>query len=104
MQSPTPPTAIFAANDDSAAGVMAGLEQLGFKVPDDVSVAGFDDSWIAVSVWPNLTTIHQPIAAMAETVAGMLIEGRGAAAETQSKLLDYHLVVRGSTAPPKSAD
>jgi LacI family transcriptional regulator len=101
MQSPNPPTAIFAANDDSAAGVMAGLAQMGLKVPDDVSVAGFDDSWIAMSVWPYLTTIHQPIAEMAAEVAAMLIDRNGAMAENQSKLLDFHLIVRGSTAPPK---
>jgi LacI family transcriptional regulator len=104
MQVPNPPTAIFAANDDSAAGVMAGLAQLGLKVPDDVTVAGFDDSWIAMSVWPYLTTIHQPIAEMAEEVAEMLIDRNGAKIENQSKLLDFHLVVRGSTAPPKQPE
>ncbi len=78
MQSANPPTAIFAANDNSAAGVMAGLAQLGLKVPGDVSVAGFDDSWIAKSVWPYLTTIHQPIAEMAHRAATMLIERNGA--------------------------
>jgi LacI family transcriptional regulator len=101
MQSPTPPTAIFAANDDSAAGVMAGLAQLGLKVPDDVSVAGFDDSWIATSVWPYLTTMHQPIAEMGEQVARMLIERNGALAGTRAKMLDCHIVIRDSTAPPK---
>jgi LacI family transcriptional regulator len=100
MTSPNPPTAIFAANDDSAAGVMAGLAQLGLTVPDDVSVVGFDDSWIAQSVWPYLTTIHQPIEEMAATAAAMLIKRNGVADDT-AKLLDYHLVTRGSTAPPK---
>lgn len=102
MQGPNPPTAIFASNDDSAAGVMAGLAQLGLNVPGDVSVAGFDDSWLALSVWPYLTTIHQPIAEMAETVATMLIDRNGAMETKQAKLLDFHLVVRGSTAPPKT--
>ncbi len=101
MASPTPPTAIFAANDDSAAGVMAGLAQLGLKVPDDVSVAGFDDSWIAQSVWPYLTTIHQPIADMAAAAALMLIDRNGVPTAKRALMLDYHLVVRGSTAPPK---
>ena len=103
MSTPTPPTAIFAANDDSAAGVMAGLAQLGLKIPDDVSVAGFDDSWIAQSVWPYLTTIHQPIAEMAEVAAAMLIEQNGAMKSKRAVTLDYHLVVRGSTALPKAA-
>lgn len=104
MSSAAPPTAIFAANDDSAAGVMAGLAQLGLKVPDDVSVAGFDDSWIAQSVWPYLTTIHQPIAEMAEVAAAMLIERNNAEGAKPETLLDYHLVIRGSTAPPKVAE
>ena len=95
-----PPTAIFAANDDSAAGVMAGLAQLGLRVPDDVSVVGFDDSWIAMSVWPYLTTIHQPIAEMAEVATRMLIDRNGNGAAEKSVMLDTHLVVRGSTAPP----
>ncbi len=101
MQSANPPTAIFAANDDSAAGVLAGLAQLGLKVPDDVSVAGFDDSWIAQSVWPYLTTVHQPIAEMAAAAAAMLINRNGAPLANQKMQLDYHLVVRESTAPPK---
>jgi LacI family transcriptional regulator len=102
MAAPTPPTAIFAANDDSAAGVMAGLAQLGLKVPDDVSVTGFDDSWIALSIWPNLTTIHQPIAEMAAAAATMLIERRGGEEPKPAMVLDYHLVVRESVAPPKT--
>ena len=101
MQSDNPPTAIFAANDDSAAGLMAGLAQLGLKVPGDVSVAGFDDSWIARSVWPYLTTIHQPIAEMAYVAATMLIEPNGAMAQSGAVMLDYHLVARGSTSAPK---
>jgi LacI family transcriptional regulator len=101
MQSENPPTAIFAANDDSAAGVLAGLAQLGLKVPDDVSVAGFDDSWIALSVWPYLTTIHQPIAEMAEKATLMLIERNGDASGKMGVMLDYHLVERASTAPPR---
>jgi LacI family transcriptional regulator len=103
MSSATPPSAIFAANDDSAAGVMAGLAQLGLKVPDDVSVVGFDDSWIAQSVWPYLTTIHQPIAEMAEKATQMLIDRNGVVSGKLGVMLDYHLVERGSTAPPKVA-
>jgi LacI family transcriptional regulator len=101
MRSPTPPTAIFAANDDSAAGVMAGLAQLGFKVPDEVSVAGFDDSWIAQSVWPHLTTIHQPIAEMGIEAAMRLIARNG---QFDARLLppvETRLMIRGSTAPPR---
>ncbi len=97
------PTAIFAGNDDSAAGVIAAAAQLALKVPDDVSVVGFDDSWIALSVWPPLTTIYQPISEIAETAANMLIDRNGALQVTDEILLDYHLVKRGSTAPPSAS-
>jgi LacI family transcriptional regulator len=103
MALPEPPTAIFAANDDSAAGVMAGLAQLGLTVPDDVSVAGFDDSWIAQSVWPYLTTVHQPIAEMAHVAASMLILKNGQLDQAELPAIETRLVVRGSTAPPKSS-
>lgn len=94
-----PPTAIFAANDDSAAGVMCAAAQLGLRVPDDVAVAGFDDSWIAQSVWPNLTTIYQPITEMADAAAELLIE-RGVLLEGEGDIeLPYRLVVRKSSQP-----
>ena len=92
------PTAIFAANDDSAAGVMAACQQMGFSVPGDVSVCGFDDSWIALSVWPYLTTIRQPIDEMAEMAANMVIDRDQGVVQRQ---LPYALIARASTAPPK---
>ncbi|HWU02503.1 MAG TPA: LacI family DNA-binding transcriptional regulator, partial [Novosphingobium sp.] len=54
------PTAIFATNDDSAVGAMVACQQQGLSVPGDVSVCGFDDSWVAKTVWPYLTTVRQP--------------------------------------------
>ncbi len=62
---PNRPTAIFASNDDMAAGVVASAQRLGVKVPDDLSVVGFDDTMFATSIWPQLTTVRQPIAEMA---------------------------------------
>lgn len=91
-----PPTAIFAMNDDSAAGVMSAAAQLGLKVPNDIAIAGFDDSWIAQSVWPNLTTIYQPIREMAAAAAEMLIARNGSNGPAQLELA-YKLVVRAST-------
>ena len=99
MNVANPPTAIFAANDDSAAGVMAGLAQMGLKVPDDVSVAGFDDSWVAQSVWPYLTTIHQPIAEMAQTAAEMLIDRNGATVAKPAK--PDSIIILSSAARPR---
>jgi LacI family transcriptional regulator len=89
-----PPTAIFAMNDDSAAGVMSAAAQLGLRVPDDVAVAGFDDSWVAKSVWPYLTTIYQPIAEMAHQATTLLIDRSGG---NEQNLLDHKLITREST-------
>lgn len=95
------PTAIFAGNDDSAAGVMAACSKAGLKVPDDISVCGFDDSWIARSVWPYLTTVYQPIQEMGHAAASLLL--RRDEPESALHRLDFHLVVRDSTAPPPQA-
>ena len=95
------PTAIFATNDDSATGVMVACVEYGLKVPDDVSVCGFDDSWIAMTVWPYLTTICQPIEAMAHAAAMMLIERRGSNDALPQHQLAYRLIERGSVAPVK---
>ena len=94
-----PPTAIFASNDDMALGVMAAANRLGLSLPRELSVAGFDDSPIAQAVWPQLTTIRQPVEAMARAAAGMLVEGLGRSQDPAGRLLDFELVVRGSTGP-----
>lgn len=97
-----PPTAIFAANDDMAAGVIAAALQRGLKVPDDLSVAGFDDTAIASAVWPTLTTIRQPIAEMAYCAVDLIETAlRKKPKKDMSIVLDYSLVERRSVAPPK---
>src|SRR6185312_16953551 len=68
-----PPTAIFASNDDMAAAVVSVAHRRGMDVPRDLSVVGFDDSAIATTVCPELTTIRQPIASMAEAALDLLI-------------------------------
>ena len=97
------PTAIFAANDDMAAAAVALAHRLGFKVPEDVSIAGFDDTPIAASVWPALTTIHQPVAAMASAAIDLVLEEvqrQRAGTGTPRQLLHPHqLIVRESTGP-----
>ena len=67
------PMAIFASNDDTAAGIMASAGRLGLKVPEDLSVAGFDDTVLARSVWPRLTTIRQPVQDMGYKAAKLLL-------------------------------
>lgn len=98
LQSCKPPLAVFAANDDMAAGVMNAAQQMGYRVPQDVSVCGFDDGIIATTVWPYLTTIHQPIARMAFAAVRMLIDGVESAPATER--IGSHLVERDSVATP----
>ncbi len=89
------PTAIFACNDDSAAGVMSSAAQLGISVPNDLSVAGFDDTTIARSVWPPLTTIRQPVVDMGYRAAKLLLQKDES--ELSQNILNHALVERAST-------
>ncbi len=68
------PTAIFASNDDMAAGVIAVAHGMRLGIPEDLSVAGFDDTPIATTIWPELTTIHQPITAMGRSAVSTIFE------------------------------
>ncbi|MBU6267685.1 MAG: LacI family DNA-binding transcriptional regulator [Sphingomonadales bacterium] len=90
------PTAIFAANDDMAAGVLAVAHEMGIDVPGRLSVAGFDDTTLARTVWPPLTTIHQPMAELARAAAEILIAG----GDLTHRRLPHTLVERASVAPP----
>jgi LacI family transcriptional regulator len=96
------PTAIFASNDDMAAATMAIAHRLGLNVPDDVAIAGFDDTPLATTVWPELTTVRQPIAEMArEAVKLLLTQIRriraGQAQQPVHKVLKFALIVRDSS-------
>lgn len=94
-----PPTAIFASNDDMAAGVIHTATELGLNVPRDLSVAGFDDSALATRIRPALTTIRRPVRAMAGLAANKLIAAiEGRHQETRlGVFLDPELVIRDST-------
>lgn len=89
-----PPTAIFASSDDMAAGALSVAHRRGIRVPDHLSIAGFDDTELARAVWPPLTTIHQPIRAMAERAADLLFAGDDDRVELIAELIE-----RGSTGP-----
>jgi LacI family transcriptional regulator len=100
-----PPTAIFASNDDMAAAVVSVAHRRGLDVPKDLSVVGFDDTMTATTVWPELTTIRQPIAAMAEAALNLLLrrvrqKKGGEAAEPVDHLFAHELIRRASDAPP----
>jgi LacI family transcriptional regulator len=104
LSMPNPPTAIFAANDISAIAAMAVAAELGLRVPQDLSVVGFDNIPESALSSPALTTIEQPIRQMGHRAVEMLIELiRGQALAETHLTLDTRLVVRQSTAAPKSA-
>ena len=101
-----PPTAIFASNDDMAAAVVAEAHRRGLDVPRNLTVVGFDDTLIASTIWPELTTIQQPIAAMAAEAVGMLVRAirkQGAAPERRHKLIGHALIARESAGAPPGA-
>jgi LacI family transcriptional regulator len=77
---------------------------MGLSLPEQLSVAGFDDAPLATMIWPELTTIRQPVAALARAAAELIIEHsprrRGWPEPLPHRLLDFELIVRGSTSAP----
>ena len=98
------PTAIFASNDEMAAGVVHAARQRGISVPEDLSVIGFDDTAIAAHIWPPLTTVRWPIISMARSAAMKLVGDVIApdSPEENSSMFLSTLVHRASVAPPRS--
>lgn len=90
---PLPPTAIFAASDDMAAGVLAAAHRRGLAVPDALSVAGFNDAPVAQIVWPPLTTVRNPVRQLAVEATDLLLAG-----EPVQRVVAHELVLRQSTA------
>ena len=104
---PEPPTAIFASNDDMAAAAITVAHRRHMDVPNDLTVCGFDDTDFALSIWPELTTIHQPIADMSRIAVEILVERirakrAGRSTPREDRLLDFTFVRRESDAPPAS--
>jgi len=100
---PRPPTAIVAGNDEQAFGVLQALAERGLRAPDDLSVVGFNDVPVATWATPPLTTIRQPLAAMAATALHMLrADPATAAGEPRHIELATTLVIRESTGPPRA--
>ncbi|MFF3937427.1 LacI family DNA-binding transcriptional regulator [Streptomyces phaeofaciens] len=97
-------TAVFAANDDMAIGLIRALLEAGRRVPDDVSVVGFDDTPVAAYVTPPLTTVPQPFDAVAREGLKRLVHAieHPGAAPLPSSDPPVDLVVRASTAPPRA--
>lgn len=103
---PQPPSAIFASNDDMAAAVVSVAHRRGLEVPGDLSVVGFDDTSASTMVWPELTTIHQPVAEMADTAIDILLrEIRHSVStprRTVNRVLAHQLITRASVSRPRA--
>jgi DNA-binding LacI/PurR family transcriptional regulator len=98
---PEPPTAIFALNDGMAIGVYHAASQAGLRIPQDLSVVGFDDYSLDAWLVPPLTTVRQPLSDMGAAAARMVLElARGAQLRSRRRELATELIVRSSTAPP----
>jgi DNA-binding LacI/PurR family transcriptional regulator len=99
LSRPDRPTAVFAGSDMQALGTLRAARQLGLRVPEDVSVVGYDDVPLSAWVGPSLTTVHQPLREMAATATRMLLDlARGVEVPTTRIDLATELVVRESTA------
>ncbi|WP_188043893.1 LacI family DNA-binding transcriptional regulator [Changpingibacter yushuensis] len=92
------PTSFFAGSDWSAVGVIEGVRRAGLRVPQDVSVVGFDDTALASSFSPPLTTIYQPLRDMGSAAVRALSDLRSGMTPTAPMMLNTHLVIRDSTA------
>ncbi|UYQ60494.1 LacI family DNA-binding transcriptional regulator [Streptomyces peucetius] len=101
LRLPEPPTAVFTGNDLQALGLYEAARELGVRIPEDLSVVGFDDLPLARWVGPPLTTVRQPLTEMAEAAARLVLDlGRGRRPAASRIDLATSLVVRNSTAPP----
>ena len=95
------PSAIFACNDEMAVGVLSTAYRLGMRIPEDFSLAGFDDAPLARTVWPELTTCRQKMELMGYLAADFLINPPSAP-EARKRPQQHELVIRQSTARAKA--
>ncbi len=98
MKSETPPSVVMCGNDVLAAGAMLRARQLGYAVPDDVSITGFDDIELAQHLSPTLTTVHVPHREMGGTAARELVKLIDGNANTVRRQLNVSIVMRESLA------
>ena len=99
LRLPKPPTAIFASNDDMAAGVLIAAHELGIQIPQQLSVAGYDDTYVSRITWPRLTTVHQPSYDLAYSATDLLMQALKNGDGARTTRLPYQLIVRESTGP-----
>ena len=102
LKSEDPPTALFAANDIMAMGAIKAVKDSGLSVPEDISIVGYNDIWIACHMAPPLTTVKTPLYDMGYLGAELLYEQvTGKSKEKRNIILPVELIVRSSTACPK---
>ncbi len=99
------PTAVVLANDDNALSLMRAVLQRGLRIPEDLSVAGFDDIPLSGTYWPGLTTVAQPSQAMGRAACQALLDSMEGKSADEVADVQYgvELMVRESTAPPPGA-
>ncbi len=100
LSATAPPTAIFAASDPMAIGIMRAAAECGFEIPQDLSLVGFDDIRFADFMTPRLTTIHQPRELLGSTAMAQLLQLLQGTTATQDTVLAHQLMVRKSTNKP----
>jgi DNA-binding LacI/PurR family transcriptional regulator len=101
LEEPELPTAIFAANDMVAAGLLGGFDQAGVDVPAHVSIVGYDNNFIAHLAHVSLTTVDQPRTAMGRMALELLVDRIDNRRASVVRLVEPVLVVRSTTAPPR---
>ena len=106
LSEPHRPTAIFASNDDMAAATVAIAHRMGLDVPSDLTVVGFDDAPLATTIWPELTTVRQPIMEIAGAAVDLLVRHirarrAGQVLCSEHVVKDFALVRRQSDAAPR---
>ena len=101
------PTAIFASNDDMAAAAVSVAHRRGLDVPNDLTVVGFDDTAVATTLWPALTTVRQPVSSMAAMAINLLMQEIRALRDGQKPepidhVVEHSIIQRTSSAPPRA--
>jgi LacI family transcriptional regulator len=97
------PTAIFAGNDEMASGVYGAAHEMGLRIPEDLSIIGFDDAPIATRMWPAMTSVRLPVREMGRAAAEKLFATSKDAAKAPAGEFTSALIERQSTAPPPGA-